>query len=178
MGLGVPKMPENSKNMGLGKNKRWAPIPLHRGLERLLEGLTLRERSVLRLFHLRGASQRELAGALGMSRAGIRRLLRRAERRAASGNQAALFREWGHLTDEEQRLAYLHRVLGLSLREIARRGLVVMECRGDVRPPSASTLRRRMRAIERKVVRAEARRRSRAVRDEVRRFQTSSSSSG
>ena len=147
---------------------------LRQALEGVVRTLPLRERSLLRLLYLRGASQRELAGALGISRAALRRLLRRAVERATDPMQLALVRSWRRLAPQERRLAYLHRVLGLSLREIARRGLADGSDAGTARDrSSASTLRRRMRQIERTVQRAEARRRSREERD-----RQASSSSG
>jgi len=103
----------------------------------------------LRLLYHRGASQGELAGAMGISRMDLRRIVRRAMARATDPMQIALLAAWRRLTPEEQRLAYLHRFLGLSLREIARHALVEGP-QGDG-PASPTTLRRMMRRIMRKV---------------------------
>ena len=123
--------------------------PLNRVIERAFRALPLRERSVLRLLYHRGASQGELAGAMGISRMDLRRIVRRAMARATDPMQIALLAAWRRLSPEEQRLAYLHRFLGLSLREIARHALVEGP-RGDG-PASPTTLRRMMRRIMRKV---------------------------
>jgi DNA-binding CsgD family transcriptional regulator len=129
------------------------------GLAQAFQALPVRERSLLRLVHLRGATQRELAGALGISRTALRVMLRRAERKARDPTQAALVRTWRRLTAWEQRLAYLQMVLGLSLREIARRRLAVGPAGGrGMSGESETTLRRRAREIQRKIRRAEARR--------------------
>ena len=122
----------------------------------------MRERSLLRLVHLRGATQREIAGVLGISRTALRVMLRRAERKARDPTQAALVRTWRRLTERERRLAYLHLVVGLSLGEIARRRLA--DGSGDGRRTSGeskNTLARRVREILRKIGRSEARRRRR-----------------
>jgi DNA-directed RNA polymerase specialized sigma24 family protein len=121
--------------------------------------LPVRERSLLALVYRRGATQREIAGALGISRTALRVMLRRAERKARDPTQAALVRTWRRLTARERRLAYLHLVLGLSLGEIARRRLAAGS--GDGRKTSGeskNTLARRVREILRKIGRAEARR--------------------
>lgn len=113
----------------------------------------------MRLVHLRGASQREIAGALGITRTALRVMLRRAERKARDPTQAALVRTWSRLTARERRLAYLHLVLGLSLGEIARRRLAAASGDGSKSSgESKNTLARRVRGILRKVGRAEARR--------------------
>jgi len=121
--------------------------------------LPVQERSLLALVYRRGATQREIAGALGISRTALRVMLRRAERKARDPTQAALVRTWCRLTARERRLAYLHLVLGLSLGEIARRRLAAGS--GDGRKTSGeskNTLARRVREILRKIGRAEARR--------------------
>ena len=121
--------------------------------------LPVQERSLLALVYRRGATQREIAGALGISRTALRVMLRRAERKARDPTQAALVRTWRRLTARERRLAYLHLVLGLSLGEISRRRLAPGS--GDGRKTSGeskNTLGRRVRQIERKIRRAEARR--------------------
>jgi len=89
---------------------------------------------------------------MGISREDLRRIIRRAMARATDPMQLVLLALWRRLTPDEQRLTYLHRFLGLSLREIARRGLIEGR-RGDG-PASPSALRRTMRRIRRKVARA------------------------
>jgi DNA-binding CsgD family transcriptional regulator len=83
-----------------------------------------KQRAVLRLLYLRGASQAELAAALGISRGALRRLVRRAISRATDPDNLAALRSWRRLTADEQRLVHLHGFFGISLREIARKGLV------------------------------------------------------
>ena len=117
--------------------------------------MPLRERSLLRLLYYRGASHRELAGALGISRPALRRMLNRILARATDPLLAATVSAWDRLAPAERRLAYLHRVLGLALRDIARQGLVPGREIGG-RPAGAArltTMRRQMRAIDRKVTR-------------------------
>jgi DNA-directed RNA polymerase specialized sigma24 family protein len=124
-----------------------------RAIWRTLQAFPLRERCLLRLLYRRGATQSEVAGALGISRAALRRILRRVVVRARDPLQNAIVAQWDRLTPGEQRLAYLHRILGLSLREIARHGLVESPAR-DGRSGGAvcvNTLRARMRRIEARV---------------------------
>jgi len=124
-----------------------------RAIWRVLQALPLRERCLLRLLYRRGATQSEVAGALGISRYALRRILRRVVARARDPLQNAIVTQWDRLTPGEQRLAYLHRILGLSLREIARHGLVESPVR-DGRSDGAAcvnTLRARMRRIEARV---------------------------
>jgi DNA-directed RNA polymerase specialized sigma24 family protein len=124
-----------------------------RAIWRVLQTLPLRDRCLLRLLYRRGATQSELAGALGISRYALRRILRRVVARARDPLQNAIVTQWDRLTPWEQRLAYLHRILGLSLREIARHGLVESPTR-DGRSGGAAcvnTLRARMRRIEARV---------------------------
>jgi DNA-binding transcriptional regulator LsrR (DeoR family) len=105
------------------------------------------------LLHHRGATQSEVAGALGISRAALRRIIQRAVALARDPLQIGIVAIWDRLSPEDQRLAYLHRILGLSLREIARHGLVESPVR-DGRSGGAAcvnTLRSRMRRIEARV---------------------------
>jgi predicted DNA-binding protein (UPF0251 family) len=131
--------------------------------EAILIGLPLKEQCIVRLLCHRRATQWEVAGALGISTASLRRLLRRCLKRARDPVLAALLDAWSLLETGEQRLVYLHRVLGLSLREIARRGIADPPATGGTQPAATlSTLRRRMRRIERKGARL-ARREARTV---------------
>jgi hypothetical protein len=119
-----------------------------------------KERSLLRLIYHRGATHQELAHALGLSTKTLTRTLGRILRRATSPLQLEMVACWDHLDPWEQRLIYLHRVLGMPLRRIAREGLLP-PARTDRRAgptPSLSGLRVRMRAIERKVRRIQSRR--------------------
>jgi AcrR family transcriptional regulator len=118
-------------------------------LARLMKTLPRQEWGLLSLVHRRGATSRELAAALGISRGTLRNRVSAAMRRARSPVLASLARQWGRLRPAERRLAYLHLVLGLSLREITRRGLMPVSG-GDGRPASASALGRRLRRIERR----------------------------
>jgi len=125
-----------------------------------MESLSVRDRNLLRLVYRRGASHGEVAGVLGVSRRAVRRMVRRALERARDPMHLALLRSWRGLTPRERRLAYLLRILGLSLREIARLGLVDGPA-GDGRsggPACLNTLRAWMRRIERGLHRAERRR--------------------
>jgi hypothetical protein len=86
---------------------------------------------------------------MGISRQDLRGIVRRAMARATDPMQVALLAAWRRLTPDQRRLAYLHRFLGLSLREIARHELIEgPRCDG---PASPSTLRRMMRRIQHKV---------------------------
>ena len=125
-----------------------------------MESLSVRERNLLRLIYRRGASHKELAGLLGVSRWAVRRMVRQALTRARDPMHLALVRSWRRLTPTDQRLAYLHRILGLSLREISRLGLVAgpAENGRSGRPACLNTLRAWMRRIERGLRRAERRR--------------------
>jgi hypothetical protein len=86
----------------------------------------------------------------------VRRRLERAARRAADPELLRLVTSWEVLEPHERRLAYLHRVLGVSLRGIARDGLVKMPRRNGRSGGAAcvNTLRAWMRKIERKIERA------------------------
>lgn len=128
--------------------------------ERDLYLLPPRERSLLRLAYYRGATRGELAGALGVSRSTLDRMLRRAHRRATDPENLALARCWRRLTDQEQRLVRLNRFWGMPLRQIARDGLIAMAA-ADGRPGAPATLgelRGMMRATQRKARRNERRR--------------------
>jgi hypothetical protein len=64
---------------------------------------------------------------------------------------------WPHLHQNERRLLYLHRVLGFSIREIDRQGLMIPRERGHEAPrASASSLRRMLRRIDRSIRRRAA----------------------
>ena len=135
-------------------NKRLKIRALDRAAWRALRVLSPQERSLLRLVFKRGASERELAALLGTSKTSVRRRLEQAVERATDPAQQALVTVWRQLAPYEQRLAYLHRVLGLSIRQIAHDRLI-----GP--PPGsregaaarASSLRVVIRGIDRKVLR-------------------------
>ena len=128
--------------------------------ERDLYLLPPRERNLLRLAYYRGATRGELAGALGVSRSTLDRMLRRARRRITDPENLALVRCWRRLTDQEQRLVRLNRFWGMSLRQIARDGLIAVATL-DGHPGAPATLgelRGMMRATQRKARRNERRR--------------------
>ncbi len=129
-------------------------------LRRSLRGLSRRDRAILRLRFERAASTRELATLLGINRSRLRRWLRRARDRAADPARIAFVRHWRTLSDHELRLAFYHLVRGMSLRRIARQGLVG-EPGAHARGASPASLSRRMRRIRRKLERAESRTRAR-----------------
>jgi len=110
--------------LGLADTKMPGPHLIPRDIRRAWHLLPQRDRLVLALLHRRGASLRELAGLLGVSRATVSRMARRAVRRATDPENLAILASWRLLKPEEQRLAYLHRFLGMSLRRIAQLGLV------------------------------------------------------
>lgn len=118
--------------------------------------LPARERALLRLYLDRAASTREMAAALGTSRSTVRRWIRRARDRAADPLRMAFLKHWQKLSPQDLRLAFYHLVRGLSLRRIAREGLVG-EPGVRHRGASAASLSRRMRRIRRRIERAEAR---------------------
>jgi hypothetical protein len=116
--------------------------------------LPLRERSLLRLIYQRGATHAELAGALGMSRRSIRRAIRNALERLADPLLLDIVACWHRLSPSQQRLIYLHRVLGMSLSKIVRDGLMPPHEQRDGRSaerPCLCTLRKQWREIDRKV---------------------------
>jgi DNA-directed RNA polymerase specialized sigma24 family protein len=128
--------------------------------ERDLCLLPPRERNLLRLAYYRGATRGELAGALGVSRSTLDRMLRRAHRRATDPANLALVRCWRRLSDQQQRLVRLNRFWGMSLRQIARDGLIAVATHdGHPGPPATlGELRSMMRATQRKARRNERRR--------------------
>jgi len=127
--------------------------------------LPLRERSLLRLLYYRGATQGELAGALGISRGAVRRMLRRAILRATDPQNLAILQSWHRLTDDERRLARLHRFMGISLNKIARQRLIAIPSQNGRSDDLASfgQLRGMMRAIQRKAQRHDRRREARTA---------------
>jgi len=126
---------------------------------RVFNALPPRDRSLLRLFYQRGATQAEVAALMGISRKSVRLLLRRILARVRDPLVEGLVAIWGHLEGRDQRLAYLHCLRGLSLRAIARNDLLRDSAEPGGRPtPSVTTLRRRMRRMQRQVGRALARR--------------------
>jgi len=130
--------------------------PTERELRLAMRLLSLKERSLLRLLYYRGASFSELAGVLGVSNTVLRRILRRAIERASNPENLALLRCWRRLTDDERRLVHLHRVLGMSINDIARQNLVPVRVAGG--EPTVGTraayLRLMVRSIRRKIRRS------------------------
>jgi len=126
----------------------------------VIRAMPPRDRNLLRLVYNRGASHGELAGILGVSRTTVRRMVRQALARAADPAQLAIVRSWRCLSPQERRLVYLHKILGVSLREIARLELVCGLPRDGQSGGAAglTSLRRWMREIERRLRRAERRR--------------------
>lgn len=112
--------------------------------------LPLRDRSLLMLAYGRGAKVSEIAGLLGLPKKQVRRLVRSARRRASDRGLVALASVWRRLEPHERRLVYLHRVLGMPLRAIARMRLVdVPSERGQAeRAGSRLVLRRVIARIE------------------------------
>ncbi|HUU91245.1 MAG TPA: sigma factor-like helix-turn-helix DNA-binding protein [Phycisphaerae bacterium] len=140
---------DSQKLFGLANSKTRGREIRPRYLRKAWWLLPQRERVVLALLHRRGASLRELAGLLGVSRATVRRMARRAVRRATDPQNLAILASWRVLKPEEQRLAYLHRFLGMSLRRIAQLGLVgASPSTGGGATPK--TLRAMLRRIRRK----------------------------
>ena len=124
-----------------------------RDLRRAWRLLPQRDRSLLTLLRQRGASLREVAGLLGVSRITVRRMAGRAVRRATDPENLAILASWQRLKPEEQRLVYLHRFLGMSLRRIARLGPVATppSGSGSVAASRAKSPRAMWRKIRRKV---------------------------
>lgn len=128
-------------------------------LLRSIGTLPLRDRSLLQLFLNKGASQGELAGVLGVSRQRVAKILRQLLTAASDPGRLALVNAWHRLSPQQQRLAYLHLILGMPLREISRLGLISQRAEANGRPDTAvgrTTLGRLMRQIERKVQRIAA----------------------
>jgi hypothetical protein len=88
-----------------------------------------------------------------MSRKRVAETLRHLLSVASDPGRIALVSAWGRLSPEEQRLAYLHLILEMPLREIARIGLMRrQEPDGSLGAAvRRTTLGRLMRRIERKV---------------------------
>jgi len=130
-----------------------------RHLHRLFHLIPLRERCLLRLVHLRGASQRELAGLVGISPRSVRRTLARARARLRDPVNLALVARWRRLDASERRLVYLYRLQGIPLRRLARLGLIPGPASDRPDPPaSLQALRSLWRRLERTAVRAARRR--------------------
>ncbi len=123
-------------------------------LDSLAEALPRRDRCILRVLD-RGVPVSELAGALGMTRAALQRRIRRTRRLASDPAVLGMLRAWRRLDGADRRLVYLHYMLRMSLREIARQGLAEGAGGGGAAPGrTLSALRRRMRGIERKARRS------------------------
>jgi len=157
---------EKATGTRLRIDKRLSVATHDQALLRSIGTLPLRDRCLLRLFLDRGASHGELAGVLGVSRKRVARTIERIISVASDPGRIALLGAWDRLSPDEQRLAYLHLVLEVPLREITRLGL--MEQRqpdgGLVPVDSRTTLCRLLRKIGRKVRRHKAR--ARATRPE------------
>jgi hypothetical protein len=116
------------------------------------------------LFLNRGATYGELAGVLGTTRKEAGRVVRRLISAAADPKRLALVSVWPRLTPDEQRLAYLHLILEIPLREISHLGLMeTPQPNGRRLAASRSTLNRRLRQIDWKVRRAALRRKARGA---------------
>jgi hypothetical protein len=154
------------KTMGtrLRIDKRLSGATQDQALLRSIGTLPLRDRCLLRLFLDKGASHGELAGVLGVSRKRVARTLERLLSVASDPGRIALLGAWDRLSWDEQRLAYLHLILEVPLREISRLGLMQrQQADGSLDPVvSRTTLARLLRKIGRKVRRHKAR--SRATR--------------
>jgi len=128
-------------------------------LLRAIGTLPRRDRSLLQLFLNKGASQGELAGVLGVSRQRVGKILRQLLTEASDPGRLALVNAWHRLSPQQQRLAYLHLILGMPLREISRLGLISQGAEANGCPDPAvgrTTLGRLVRQIERKVRRIAA----------------------
>jgi hypothetical protein len=137
--------------LGLERSKTPRRRISPRDLRRVLRLLPTRHRCLIRLLYYRGASQTELAGALGISRPALRRMLRQAVSRATDPRTIAILGCWRRLTPYERRLAYLHRILGVSLARIAALGLVAIPAgRSESEWARARYLRHTMRTIQRR----------------------------
>ena len=124
------------------------------GMGAVAQALPRRDRCILRIVEERGVPVSELAGALGMSRGALQRRVRRARKLARDPDLLVVLQAWRHLDAADRRLVYLHRVLGLSLREIARRGLAGGSGQNGRAPGrTLSALRRRLGQIERRAKR-------------------------
>ncbi|KPJ72529.1 MAG: hypothetical protein AMS14_07575 [Planctomycetes bacterium DG_20] len=135
--------------LGLADNKtRPRLIPRH--LRRIWRVLPRRDRYLLALLHRRGASLSELSGLLGVSRITVRRMAERAVRRATDPENLAILASWRRLAPEEQRLAYVHRFMGMPLREIARLRLVPTPGATGSKAAGVNVLRRMLKRIRRK----------------------------
>lgn len=141
---------------GLADSKTNRPGLVPRNLRRAWRLLPLRDRSLLTLLYVRGASQRELAGFLGINRAALRKMQRRATRKATDPLNLAILAAWRRLTPQERRLVYLHRFLGISLQCIVRLRLVPAVPRTGQPAPAAGmkALRAMLRKVRRKVHRS------------------------
>ena len=145
-------------------DKRLSGATQDQAFLRSIGTLPLRDRCLLRLFLDKGASHGELAGVLGVSRKRVARTLERLLAVASDPGRIALLGAWDRLSWDEQRLAYLHLILEVPLREISRLGLMQrQQADGSLGPVvNRMTLGRLLRKIDRKVRRYKAR--SRATR--------------
>ena len=137
--------------LGLANSKLWRIGYNLRDLRRLFHLMLPRERNLLKLVHLRGVSQRELAGLLGVCPRTVRRALRKARSRLLDPVNLALIARWKRLEPAEQRLFHLHHLHGVSLPRLARLGLVPAPA-GKGRPGGTATLSD-LRTLDRRLTR-------------------------
>jgi AraC-like DNA-binding protein len=111
---------------------------------RIFRALPFKERCILNLVYHRGATVAEIASLLGMSRSGLTRILLQALGRTSDPSYQNMVDGWDRLTLRQRRLLYLNQILGVSLRQIVRDGL--MNCKGSALSPDTEyTLRREVR---------------------------------
>jgi hypothetical protein len=108
----------------LPKPKHAESLTVEQATRRIFRALPLKERCMLNLVYHRGATVTEIAGLLGMSRSGLTRILLQSLGRTSDPFYRKMVDGWDGLTLRERRLLYLTQILGLSLRQIAREGLM------------------------------------------------------
>lgn len=138
--------------LGLSRNKPPLPSITRREIRKAWRMLPPKDRALLALLYGRGASVRELAGLLGLAPVTVRRMARRAVRRATDPQHLAILAAWQRLRPEERQLACLHCFLGVSVERIAALGLVrVGSATGRTAGPAhVKALRTMLRRIRRK----------------------------
>jgi hypothetical protein len=124
-------------------------LTVDQATRRTFRALPFKERCMLNLVYQRGATVAEVAGLLGMSRSGLTRILLQSLGRTSDPFFRNMVDGWDRLTLRDRRLLYLNQILGLSLRQIAREGL--MNSQRSASPDTEYTLRREMREAVRRV---------------------------